>query len=75
MPPSETHPNVHAVRDFGANGCCKEQSDRIAIATLAQNAHTVIRYLARLKNGNIEMKSKEKPPTRPEAYFVVRDRL
>lgn len=24
----------------------------------------VIRYLARLKNGNIEMKSKEKPSTR-----------
>lgn len=35
----------------------------------------VIRHLARLKSGNIEMKSKEKPSTQTGAYFVVRDRL
>ena len=35
--PSETKPNVHTVRDFGADGCCKERSDGIAIVTLCVN--------------------------------------
>ena len=35
--PSETKPNVQVVRDFGADGCCKERSDGIAIVTLCVN--------------------------------------
>ena len=35
--PSETKPNVHVVRDFGADECCKERSYGIAIVTLCVN--------------------------------------
>ena len=35
--PSETKPDIHVVRDFGADGCCKERSDGMAIVTLCVN--------------------------------------
>ena len=41
--PIRTKPNVHLVRDFEADGCCKERSDGIAIVTKSI-ASAVIRY-------------------------------
>ena len=35
--PENYNPNVQVVLDFGADGCCKERSDGIAIVTLCVN--------------------------------------
>ena len=59
--PSETKPNVHVVRDFGADGCCKEQSDGIAIVTLCVNRVRSYSLFSVVENGNIEMKNKKEP--------------
>ena len=45
--PIRNKPNVHLVRDFGADGCCKERSDGIAIVTKSI-ASAVIRYFSSL---------------------------